>query len=232
MQYRGHRFRHELKYYINYCDYLVLRSRMKLLMQPDPNAGENGDYMIRSLYFDDLNDSALYEKAAGVRIRHKYRIRTYNLSDSVIKLERKNKVASYINKETAPLTRQKVDELMRCDYSGLDLSKPLVRDFYMAIRNEGLRPKVIVDYDREAYVCSFSDTRVTFDKELRVPLTSNDIFDASIPTETIVRMPRLIMEVKFNEFLPEHIRQALVIGASERCAISKYVICRLAKNNV
>ncbi|MBP1744494.1 MAG: hypothetical protein H6Q58_1472 [Firmicutes bacterium] len=232
MHYRGHKFRHELKYYINYCDYLALRSRLKLLMKPDPNAGINGDYMIRSLYFDDLNDTALYEKAAGVRIRHKYRIRTYNLSDSVIKLERKNKVGGYINKESAALSRETVEALMRNDFGGLDTANILIRDFYMAIRGDGLRPKVIVDYDREAYVCSFSDTRITFDKELRVPMTSNDIFDSAIPAEILVRMPRLIMEVKFNEFLPEHIRGALEFGASERCAISKYVICRLAKNNI
>ncbi|HSN58104.1 MAG TPA: polyphosphate polymerase domain-containing protein, partial [Clostridiaceae bacterium] len=199
MYYRGHKFRHELKYYINYCDYLALRSRLKLLMKPDPNAGINGDYMIRSLYFDDLKDTALYEKAAGIRIRHKYRIRTYNLSDSVIKLERKNKVGGYINKESARLSRETVDALMRNDLVGLDTDDILIRDFKMSIMNDGLRPKVIVDYDREAYVCSFSDTRVTFDKELRVPMTSNDIFDASIPTEILVKMPRLIMEVKFNE---------------------------------
>jgi hypothetical protein len=232
MEYNGLRFRHELKYYINYCDYLVLRSRMKLLMDPDPNAGKDGNYMIRSLYFDDIRDSALNEKGAGVRIRHKYRIRTYNLSDSVIKLERKNKVDSYVNKETASLSRQAVERLMLGDYSMLDMANPLIRDFYMSIRNDGLKPKVIVDYDREAFVSSFSDTRVTFDKELRVPMTSNDIFNTSIPTNILVKMPRLIMEVKYNEFLPEHIRQALVIGASQRCAISKYVFCRLAKNNI
>jgi hypothetical protein len=232
MYYRGHKFRHELKYYINYCDYLALRSRLKLLMKPDPNSGINGDYMIRSLYFDDLKDTALYEKAAGIRIRHKYRIRTYNLSDSVIKLERKNKVGGYINKESARLSRETVDAIMRNDFGGLDTADILIRDFKMSIMGDGLRPKVIVDYDREAYVCSFSDTRVTFDKELRVPITSNDIFDSSIPTEILVKMPRLIMEVKFNEFLPEHIRGALEFGASERSAISKYVICRLAKNNI
>jgi len=232
MEYNGRRFRHELKYYINYCDYLVLRSRMNLLMDPDPNAGKDGDYMIRSLYYDDILDSALNEKADGVRIRHKYRIRTYNLSDSVIKLERKSKVDSYVNKETAALSRQALEGLMHGDYSMLDMENPLVRDFYISIKNDGLRPKVIVDYDREAFVCSFGDTRVTFDKELRVPMTSNDIFDKSIPTNILVKMPRLIMEVKYNEFLPEHIRQALVIGASEHCAVSKYVFCRLAKNNI
>jgi hypothetical protein len=232
MYYRGHKFRHELKYYINYCDYLVLRSRLKLLMKPDPNAGEKGDYMIRSLYFDDLKDSALYEKAAGIRTRHKYRIRTYNFSDRVIKLERKNKVDGYINKEAAPLSRETVEAIMNNDYRALDKDNPLICDFYMAIRNDVLQPKVIVDYDREAYVCSFSDTRVTFDKELRVARTSNDLFDADIPTDILVKMPRLIMEVKFNEFLPEYIREALELGASEHCAISKYVICRLAKNNI
>ena len=58
-------FRHELKYYINYRDYTLLRGVLKALMPLDPHAGPNGDYHIRSLYFDDAYETALVEKMAG-----------------------------------------------------------------------------------------------------------------------------------------------------------------------
>ncbi len=232
MIYNGRKFRHELKYYINYTDYLILKNKLKFLLKKDPFSGENGDYLIRSLYFDDIYDKALFDKNTGVKNRYKYRIRIYNYSDKTIKLERKNKVGQYINKESAGLSRQDVDSILNRNYEKLDIKNPLIRDFYMEVKNEILQPKVIVDYDREAFVGNVSDIRITFDKELRVARSGYDIFDASIPTELLVRMPRLILEVKYNEFLPDYIRNILEIGASEFSAISKYVICRAAKNNI
>lgn len=97
-------YRHELKYYINYIDYLSVRQSLRHLLESDSNADKNGDYIIRSLYFDDLGDSALRKKIAGVDNRDKYRIRIYNFSNDVIKLEKKIKNNGYIRKDTITLS--------------------------------------------------------------------------------------------------------------------------------
>ncbi|MBO0530796.1 polyphosphate polymerase domain-containing protein [Clostridium botulinum] len=229
----GKKFRHELKYYINYNDYISVRNRIKYVLKLDQNADESGEYFIRSLYYDDIYDSALYEKNFGVNIRKKYRIRIYNMSDEVIKLERKNKVGQYVCKESATISRKEYDEIINGDYKSLVSSKhPLKRDFYWEIKNKILAPKVIVDYDREAYVGKISETRITFDKNLRVSYTDNNIFNENIATQTIIAMPKMIMEVKFNEFLPESVRKMICIDAEDLSAISKYVFCRVQKNNI
>nr|WP_307897405.1 VTC domain-containing protein [Clostridium botulinum] len=226
----GKKFRHELKYYINYNDYISVRNRIKYVLKLDQNADESGEYFIRSLYYDDIYDSALYEKNFGVNIRKKYRIRIYNMSDEVIKLERKNKVGQYVCKESATISRKEYDEIINGDYKSLVSSKhPLKRDFYWEIKNKILAPKVIVDYDREAYVGKISETRITFDKNLRVSYTDNNIFNENIATQTIIAMPKMIMEVKFNEFLPESVRKMICIDAEDLSAISKYVFCRVQK---
>nr|WP_307890027.1 VTC domain-containing protein [Clostridium botulinum] len=119
----GKKFRHELKYYINYNDYISVRNRIKYVLKLDQNADESGEYFIRSLYYDDIYDSALYEKNFGVNIRKKYRIRIYNMSDEVIKLERKNKVGQYVCKESATISRKEYDEIINGDYKSLVSSK-------------------------------------------------------------------------------------------------------------
>lgn len=226
------KFRHELKYFINYDDYIILKTRLSRVLTLDENANEEGEYFIRSLYFDDIYDSALFEKNFGVNERKKYRIRIYNYSDKSIKLERKSKVGKYVCKESDKLTRQEYESIMKNDYQHLFKSGNYVRDdFFLNIRNKVLRPKVIVDYDREAYISSISDIRITFDKNLRVAYTGNDIFDKSLATQCIIKMPRLIMEVKYNEFLPYHVRCMLDVS-SELSAISKYVFCRVQKGNI
>ena len=106
------RFRNEWKYLISTSEKEVLNLRMKPLMKLDPHA-ENGGYLIRSLYFDDYWNSAYAEKEAGVLMRKKYRIRIYNNNDKFIKLERKKKFGSYIYKESAPLTREEVEKILR-----------------------------------------------------------------------------------------------------------------------
>ncbi|EJP6472389.1 polyphosphate polymerase domain-containing protein [Clostridium botulinum] len=233
MRHGGKKFRHELKYYINYNDYIAVRNRIKYVLKPDRNADERGEYFIRSLYYDDVYDSALYEKNFGVNIRKKYRIRIYNMSDKVIKLERKNKVGQYICKESVTISRKEYDDIINGNYKSLSSSKHhLKRDFYWEIKNKILSPKVIVDYDREAYIGKISETRVTFDKNLRVSYTDNNIFNKNIATQTIIAMPKMIMEVKFNEFLPESVRKMICIDAKDLSAISKYVFCRVQKNNI
>lgn len=233
MELKRKKFRHELKYYINFNDYIAIRNRIKHVLPLDPNANEHGEYLIRSLYFDDIYDTALFEKDFGVNVRNKYRIRIYNLDDKVIKLERKNKVGQYVCKDAVRISREEYDQIMAGNYDCLRSSDNfLKKDFYWAIKNKLLAPKVIVDYEREAYVGNLSETRITFDKNLRSAYTDNNIFNKNIATQSIITMPMLIMEVKFNEFLPEVVQKMVAVDAKDLSAISKYVYCRVAKNNI
>lgn len=227
MQYLGKKLRHELKYYIHYHEYHSLRQRLRILMTQDRNSISNEGYHIRSLYFDDAHDTALFEKNYGIFKRKKYRIRIYNRSDSVIKLERKNKFGEFINKESASLNRKEYEQIAKGDVEFLQESKQaLPQQFYQGVLNHVLQPRVIVDYTREAYVLETGDVRVTFDKELSFVKNSIDIFDPTIVEVRAIQRPMLIMEVKYNEFLPQMVREVLQLSGHERSAISKYVICR------
>ena len=223
--------RHELKYFITPAEMNVLRGVLTPLMQLDPNGNENNEYHIRSLYFDTINDSALQEKIAGVGNRKKYRIRIYNFSDKVIKLECKSKYGDLISKQSVTIPRDLCEQLIAGDPEGLQrMRHPLFHDMYRAMRTELLRPAVIVDYVREAYIHPAEEVRVTFDKTLRTGLYSHDLFNREIPTYPVFDDPVEILEVKYDEFLPAHIQAILSGITAQRSAISKYTWCRRYEN--
>ncbi len=218
-------FRHELKYLINYGEYEALRVRMAPYFKLDPNA-VNGEYIIRSLYFDDVYNSAYEEKDMGVFFRKKYRIRIYNYSDMSIKLERKIKNGQYIYKEAAKLTREEVYKILEGEYGFLLQSESnLLREFYFECVSNMMRPRVIVDYDRSPYILDAGTVRVTFDKKVRAAVGSFDIFDETLPTLGALPDDKLILEVKYTEFLPHVVREMIPPHGSEFTAASKYVLC-------
>ncbi len=220
------RFRHELKYLINLPDWALLQTRLAGVMQRDPNADRYGEYQIRSLYFDDYWHTAFEDKEAGVMIRKKYRLRVYNCADNVIRLERKQKLGPYIHKEDAPLTRRQVDRLLQGQYAFFEKSDhPLLREFYYECTSRLMRPRVMVDYDREPYVMDAGDVRITFDKHVRAGFGQMDLFDPALPMLDVLPGDQMIMEVKFTEFLPRIVRGLLPPRASIMTAASKYVLC-------
>ncbi len=219
--------RHELKYFINEGEIEVLRRRLTPVMRLDNHCIDGEPYAIRSLYFDDVDDSAWYDKQAGVMHRDKYRIRIYNYSDAEIFLERKRKMGDLIQKSSARITRRLCDQLVAGDPTGLFKSaNPLLQDMYVQMRTRLLRPRVIVDYFREAYVHPAENTRITFDLELRSGLFSTDLFNPELPTVCPHDRNVQILEVKFDNYLPAHIAAMLSGVSAERSAISKYVMCR------
>ena len=225
---KGLAFRHELKYYINYRDYVLLRSMLRSLMSVDAYAGGDGAYHIRSLYFDDVYDSALAEKIAGSDMRSKYRIRVYNFSDDVIKFEEKIKRGEFIAKKSILLSRDEYERIIAGDYDFLrGRDEPFAQELYLQFKQNMLRPRVLVDYVREAYVAPIENVRITFDKNLRGGLVLADIFDPDAPTMPMYDSGMMVLEVKFNRYLPETIKSVLnTVNAAQRSAISKYVICR------
>lgn len=221
------KYRNEFKFFISPHQRFVITQKLKGLIQLDENVSESGEYHIRSLYFDDIQNTALHEKLGGVRDRAKYRIRIYNQSDHVIHFEKKIKFRDFIAKVKEPLTREMYDQIIVGNYEVLkETNKPLLLEIYSQMKNKFLRPVVIVDYVREPYVYKYGNVRITFDKQLRTGLTSTDIFDPDLKPIPALDDEKIILEIKYDEYLPHTIQAALQLEGLNRTSASKYVICR------
>lgn len=219
-------FRHEVKHEISESDRLILRQRLCAVLQPDSHA-VNGQYEIRSLYFDSPGDKALREKLDGINIREKYRIRLYNQDHSLIRLERKYKQGGLGFKESAPLTAEQAQRLAEGDVGWLAHSQdPVLLGFYRRIREEGLAAKVIVDYCREPFVFGPGNVRVTLDHHIRSGLSCTDFLNPNCVTVPVPNSP-CILEVKWNAFLPDVVRFAVQLEGRQETAYSKYAACRM-----
>ncbi len=221
--------RHELKFFINPVEYSVLSRVLDTTLHRDPNGDKNNEYHIRSLYFDDVWNSAMVDKLSGVKDRNKYRIRIYNFSDRFIRMECKTKVGSLISKRSIAIPKLLAEQLIAGDPTGLERTRSgLLRDVYREMKLNLLRPVVIVDYVREAYLHEAEEVRITFDKQLRTGLNSIDIFNPYVPTVSPFDHGEIILEVKFNRVLPPYIRDILCthVHGAQNSAISKYCWCR------
>ena len=217
--------RHELKFFISPIQYQVLSRTLKATLNPDPNGDENNQYHIRSLYFDTAYDSALYDKINGTANRDKYRIRIYNFSDQMIRLECKSKFRDLISKRSVRITRDLAEQLISADPTGLEsTASGLVSDTFREMRTNLLHPVVIVDYLREAYLHPAEEVRITFDMQLRSGLNSVDMFNPYLPTVPPFDHDEIILEVKYNQVLPPYIANLLTYALRDgacRSAISK-----------
>ena len=219
-------FRHEVKHEINNHDMLILRQRLRAVMQPDIHA-VNGRYEIRSLYFDNLDDMALRQKLDGVNIREKYRIRLYNNAPSLIRLERKFKHGGLGYKDSATLTPEQAQAIADGDIAWMAESKDeVILGFYTRIRNQGLAAKVIVDYTREPFVFAPGNVRVTLDYNIRTGLSCTDFLNPDCITVPVKDAP-CILEVKWDNYLPDVIRDAIQLDSRHNAAFSKYAACRM-----
>ena len=218
--------RHEVKHEISRTDMLILRQRLRTVMKPDSHA-VGGKYIIRSLYFDSFDDKALREKLDGVNIREKYRIRLYNYVPSLIHLERKFKNGGLGLKTAANLTVEQAQAIVNGDTEWMVKSTDeVISGFYNRMKNEGLRPKVIVDYTREPFVFAAGNVRVTLDYDIRTGLRCTDFLNPDCITVPIKDSP-CILEVKWDNFLPDFIRDAVQLDGRHSTAFSKYAAGRM-----
>jgi SPX domain protein involved in polyphosphate accumulation len=209
-------------------DYLAIRSRVKHIMSLDRNAGESNEYKIRSLYFDNLNDKALMEKLNGISKREKFRIRFYNDDPSFIRLEKKIKHNSLCTKLSEKISKEECISLLNGDITFLrDSEKALFIELYSKMKEQLLRPKTIVDYTREAYVYKLGNVRVTFDKQIKSGLFNKNMFEKNLPTVQPIDNKFIVLEVKFDEFLPEIIQDIIQTNERRATAISKYAAARI-----
>ena len=219
-------YRHEWKHEISYADLLAIRQRLRAVAESDPHA-ENGRYLIRSLYFDNLSDKALREKIDGVNLREKFRIRYYNGNPSVIHLEKKSKRAGLGTKYSAELTKDEAQSIVDGELDWMMSSgRPLVQELYCKMRYQGLRPKTIVDYTREPFIYRPGNVRVTFDYDIRTGLSCTDFLNPDCVTIPAGDAP-ILLEVKWDAFLPSVIRDAVQTPGRRVEAFSKYAQCRI-----
>jgi SPX domain protein involved in polyphosphate accumulation len=218
--------RHELKHYINYADVLQLRSRLPSVASVDKNAVDGKSYQIKSLYFDNYNDKVLKEKIDGVNEREKFRLRLYNNDPSFIRLEKKSKKDSICFKESTAITEEECKRLLNGDFEVLkEKNDPLCLELYTKMHYQQLRPKNIVLYEREAYIYPMGNVRVTLDYDIR---TSSNIHDFLISEAATVPISGVyILEVKYDNFLPEIIRGMVYLSSRRSVAFSKYAATRI-----
>ena len=222
-------YRHEYKHEINLMDYHCIKQRIKALAKLDSNANQDGLYLVRSLYFDNDQDVALREKIDGLPNRVKYRIRIYNGEESCIKLEKKSKVSGMCNKQSVLLTRPQCDLITSGDIHWMAESKEaLIVEFYTKLLNNRLKPKTIVDYNREAYIFPHGNVRVTFDSDIRTGIYRTNIFDKDLQMVEVMPLPGvMVLEVKYDNYLPDVIKDVIQSKNRHMTAFSKYASARI-----
>lgn len=227
------KYRHEIKFIISKQMGLILKQRLALAMDVDKNSVNlDNTYFIRSLYFDDINSTAYYEKIDGVLYRKKYRIRIYNNDSSFIRLERKWKHNNMTSKDQLKISKENCINLLTNQFDNIDkelLNNSLMKEFITDIKVFGLKPSVIVDYKRLAYTYHISEVRITFDERIKSGLYNYNLFNMNRITYDVIDNNEVVLEVKFNEVLPEHISIILQTIPMYRQAVSKFALCRSIK---
>lgn len=218
--------RHEWKHEVSLSDMLALRQRLRAVMEPDAHM-KDGRYEIRSLYFDTLSDKALREKIDGVNVREKFRIRYYNGDTSFLRLEKKSKRGGCGSKQSVRLEAAEVRALAEGERRWmLERGEPLLAELYRKMTCQGLRPRTIVDYTREAFAFAPGGVRVTLDHDIRTALGCAGFLDPACVTVPVPGGP-VILEVKWGSFLPSVIRDAVQLEGRRTSAFSKYAACRI-----
>ena len=227
---KEYKYRHELKFKISNSAAEVLKQKLSLILKKDKNAYySDGSYLIKSLYFDDLDSSSYYEKMDGVLYRKKYRIRIYNNNDEFIRLEKKMKHNTYTAKEQILISKDIYSKILNGKLDEIDSPTGLLEEFITNSKTKHLVPSVIVLYHRTAFTYPISEVRITFDSHIQSGLYNYDLFDNEVPMYDVSESGKQVLEVKFNEVLPLHIANILNDIPSCKEAVSKFAICRSIK---
>ena len=219
-------YRHEYKYLISKADAELLKLRLPHIMESDAHVGTSGRYTIRSLYFDDFANTAYYDKIDGLPLRAKYRIRFYDYDSSLIKLEKKEKNGNLTRKTAQTITKADARALEYAFTSGCpDNPDGLTAELRLACNSQGLRPRILVDYDRTPFICRDGNTRITLDENVRTRPYIPHLFASPRAMTPVLDPDQVILEVKFDDFLPGYLATALADIPKAPMAISKFALC-------
>lgn len=220
-------YRHEFKYICSEAQLARLKGRLSPLMRLDVHADGNGKYNVRSVYFDDSQDTGFYENENGTDPREKFRIRIYNHSAELIELENKKKMCGMTSKDSCEIQRELCEELLWGKPAALEACEiPVWNKFALGWNTRLLRPKVIVDYERTVFVCPLGNVRITFDRNISSSADYMHFFDQNITKRPIMPNGMHILEVKYDAFLPDYIYKGIELENLQRTAFSKYYLCR------
>lgn len=223
---KSDKYRNEYKYLVNYSQKMYLENQAKLILKED-NHTTNGVYNIRSLYFDDYYNSCYYDNENGADPREKFRIRIYNHSKERISLECKRKERGKTLKTSCIISEELCLDLMNNRIIGnYDSQGPLINKLVYKMLNYGLRPKTIIEYDRKPFVFKDGNVRITFDDNISSSNYVNMFFEKSIPKRSILPFGINLLEVKFDEFLPDVIYNTMQLDSLQQTAFSKYYLGR------
>ena len=220
------KYRHELKYHVSQAEIPLLQSRLHLIMHHDSHVSESGSYIVRSLYFDDYMNQCFYDNENGTDPREKFRIRIYQHSTERILLECKRKERGKTLKASCQLTRTQAESLMNHKIPVLDNQAQLLQKLALQMQTRLLRPVIIVEYERIPFIYIRGNVRVTFDTNLSSSSDISSFFSEEVAKRPVMPQGQHLMEVKYDEFLPDYIYQALNMGVLRQTAFSKYYICR------
>ncbi len=222
------KWRKEMKYTITEGESILTARRLASFMQRDRHTGSTNEYLIRSLYFDNLYDKVLKEKLSGTAIRDKFRIRYYDFDTNFIRLEKKSKRYSVGHKFQCRLTAEEVEKILDGDIAWMETDeRALVRELYLKMRLELYRPSVIVDYCREPFTYAPGNVRITFDRKISSCKDVKQFFRKDAPTVSVLGDGRCIMEVKYDDFLPDVVSRTLLTAKNREQAFSKFAACRI-----
>ena len=221
------KYRHELKYEITDAQLQLLKNRILHLIPSDRHVGQRGAYTIRSLYFDDMEDRCMRENEDGTDPREKFRIRIYNASSDRITLECKRKERGKTHKTSCPLTVEQTRQLM----AGIPLpdigsQPPLLRKLTLQMLTRRMRPVVIVEYERYPFVYKNGNVRITLDTNITSSRAVERFLDPTFPKRPVLPAGQQLLEVKYDEYLPDFIYRNLQLHSLRQTAFSKYYICR------
>lgn len=221
-------YRHEYKFVCSDEELALIDSRLNMLCPLDSHAGQSGIYSIRSLYFDDCDNSAFTENENGSDDREKFRIRMYNGDTSVIRLEIKEKYRGMTKKLSERISIDDCKKMLDGTFEPNGMDSAVLNRFYIKMRTRFLKPSVIVEYDRQPFVYDAGNVRLTFDKNIRA---SSDLF--RFTEENLCFIPVLpagkhVFEVKYDEFLPGYLSDAIGISMLQQSRFSKFYLCKCA----
>ena len=221
-------YRQELKYLITGADRALLLRRLNAAMLPDPYSTPDGTYFVRTLYFDDVYDSAMQDAVSGAPYREKIRLRMYNGDAGFLRLEKKIKNGAGGKKPEARLTPDECRSLIAGDYAFLaGRDEPLLRECYAKARAGGMQARTVVDYTRAAFGTSQGNVRVTVDSDIRVSRSPAAFFEDRRIGTPVMENGECVLEVKFDRFLPDYIPHLLSVSDRTRTAMSKFAAGRI-----
>lgn len=218
--------RREIKYLLETIEYKKQRHYLEQILTSDIHNGSDG-YIVRSLYFDTIDDRDICEKEDGVEIRRKIRLRVYNPNDNYAFLEMKQKEGNYQIKRSLKVKKEDAIEISKSNYAPLlKYTEAFASEIYAYMTSNFYRPKVIIEYKRDAFIVKENSIRITFDHHISSTESSYDIFDSNLQLTPVMDTSNVILEVKYNGFLLSYVKDLIKNVSCVSTSVSKYYLSR------